>query len=125
MPFAARLFGRHIGWCAEQLPLDGHRDFTGFSLGEPKIHQVGPAGVVEHDIARFQVAMDNAQFVRVVQGLGHMQAQVGRLTGCRLLARKPIAELNPLDQVADDIDRVALVPGSSHIGNVHLRLSTI
>ena len=106
MAFATGLFGRHVGGGAQNCAFDGHRDFAGFAFGESEIHDVRFAVGVEHNVGRFQVAVDDAGFVRVVQGFGDLAAQFDGFTHGQRLSRHPIGQIDAFHKVADDVHRI-------------------
>ena len=72
---APRLLGAHVGRRAQHLAVERHRDLARFTLGQPEVHQVRPARLVEHDVRGLDVAMHDPLFVRVLQGVGHLGDQ--------------------------------------------------
>ncbi len=96
----------HVGRCAEDVAVNRDRDFTGFALGETKVHDVRLAVVVNHDVGRFHIAVDDACFVRVVQGVGNLGAHCGGVAHSDGPGSQAAGERNALHVVADDIDVV-------------------
>ena len=71
MSLAARLLGRHVGRRTEHLTVHRHGHLTYFTAGQTKIHQMRLAFGVHHHVGRFQIAMDDALLVCVMQSLGN------------------------------------------------------
>ena len=106
--FAFGLFGRHVGGRAEDLAVHRHRHFARFAAGQAEVHEVRLAVAVDHDVGRLQVAMDDALLVGMVQRVGDLGAQLGRFAAGELLAGEPVAQRDAADEVADDVDDVAI-----------------
>ena len=68
----------------------------------------GCAIAVDHDVGRLQIAVDDSLLVGMVQCVGDLGAQLGRLAAGELLASQPIAERDAADKVADDVHTVAV-----------------
>ena len=66
-----RLFRRHIGRRTQDLPFDRHRDFAHITFGQAKVHDVRLQRRIDHDIARFQIAVDNPRVMRMIERLGN------------------------------------------------------
>src|SRR5262249_41930522 len=65
-----RLLGGHVGRRAENVAGQGHRiTLVGLSFGKAEVHDVGPAFLVEQDIRRLDIAMDNAVPVSIIEGI--------------------------------------------------------
>ena len=97
VPSPAGLLGRHVGRRAEDLPLDGHRDFARLALGQAEVRDVrhGRRSIHE-DVRRLQVAMDDALRHARADGLGdRATASSSRLAAGQLLAREPVLRLAP------------------------------
>ena len=89
---AFKRFGRHVAKRAEHVA--GVRECVRAAAGHLRQAEVGdPHGPahVQQQIAGFDVAMQNALFVGVFQGLGHLQADVRHALPVRLLLRGGLA----------------------------------
>ena len=82
------------------------RDLGDFALGEAEVHEVRLAVVVEHDVRRLQVAVDDALLVRVMQGPRHFRHNSAASRKPMLLAVSQSARSTPANQIADDEDDV-------------------
>ena len=78
---AASLLGRHVGRRAEHAAVGGHRLLAGLLLGQAKVHQVRMLPRVEDDVRGLDVAMNDAVLVGVVECVGQLGGDVGRLRG--------------------------------------------
>ena len=92
------LFGTHVGRRAEKLTVDRHRGFAGVAQGQAEVHEASGAGrssprppgaprrllgTLQQDVRRLHVAVDHAPAVGVVQGVGHLGDEFGRLAEAR------------------------------------------
>ena len=66
MGLAPSLLGRHVRQGPEQFPLDGHRDLIGFPSGQAEIGQMRLLVLVDQDIRRLDIAMDDALSMRMI-----------------------------------------------------------
>jgi hypothetical protein len=79
------LLGAHVGECAEQLPDVSLTRRLGVAVGDPRqpeIQDLGLAVLVDQDIARFQIAMDDAALMGVLNGftdLNHQSQALARV----------------------------------------------
>ena len=73
---AVILLGRHVGERAHQHTGHGPRGFK--DPGNAKIHHLHRTVLVDHDVARFDVAVNNAPLMGVVEGTTSLQG-VGKL----------------------------------------------
>ncbi len=96
-PVALRLFGTHVGDRAQDLVLPG--DFgLGADVGDPEVgHQRAAAAVLQQDVLRLQVAVDDALRVRVAHGPGHVAQHPGRPgRGERARGADPVCQRLPV-----------------------------
>ena len=93
LTLSPRLFGGHISRRAEDLSLHRHRDLAGRSLGQTEIHDVWFVVRVDHDIAGFDVPVNDAGLVRVLDGAGDLGDQFRGFVLMRLMIRKPFSEV--------------------------------
>lgn len=70
-----RLFGRHIGGCAEDGGTHRQAGIILRQLGQPEIRDMRFALIVEQDIGRLQIAMENAALVGVMNSAGNLGHQ--------------------------------------------------
>ena len=64
---AVKLLARHVARRAEHLLLDGD-GFISSRSGKPEVSKEGRTGIVEKNIARFHVAVENALAMRSIEG---------------------------------------------------------
>ena len=64
-------------------------------LAQAEIHQMRPAFQVEHDVRGFQVSVNDAALVRIVQGVSHLRDQFGRLVETEAFGAGPSASVVP------------------------------
>ena len=105
---AAGLLGAHVGRRAQHLAVEGHRRLVGLALGQAEVHQVRPAVVVEHDVRRLDVAVDDAVVVGVVQGLGDLGDQLGRVAERDRPVPQPVGQGLALDELLDQVARAVV-----------------
>ncbi len=95
-PVGQRLLGRHVAGRAEDhatlrqggAPLD--------ALGQAEVGDVGLAPLVEEDVGRLEVAVQDAALVRVVHRAGHLHHQLNKPTRCIAWA---LRQTPPLDEL--------------------------
>ena len=90
--FAGGLLGTHVGRRAQDLAVHGHGDLAGVALRQAEVHEVRLALGVEHDVARLEVAVDDAGLVGVLEGVGDLRAELGRLAGRESLPGEPVGQ---------------------------------
>ena len=99
MPFAASLFGAHVGrssreaWSLANVP---------FSQGQPEIRHERLAGFVEQDVARLDVSMDQPLLVGVVQRLGHRRHQLHGFMQRQPGMLEPRGKVGAVDELGND-----------------------
>src|SRR5215510_15573598 len=62
------LLGRHVTGCAQHVQGAGESTFSFYETGKSEISQVRLTVGVDKNVTRFDVAMQNAVFMRVVNG---------------------------------------------------------
>src|SRR5438270_643940 len=86
--------GCHVGWCAGQAAgtLD-RRALTGAGqvFADPKIQNLHLAGVGEHDVFRFDIAMDNSALVSRDERLRTLNGDVQKFVQCHARSQ-PISQ---------------------------------
>jgi hypothetical protein len=103
-----RLLWRHVRGSAQQLTVDRHSCLGGFPFGQAKIHDVRFTSRIEHNIRWFQITVNDAVLVSVLQCVGNLETQLRRFTGGGSPTSKPVCQSHPLDQVADDVHAVLI-----------------
>ena len=73
---AEGLLGAHVAQRAEQVAGHGQAGL-GVELGQAEVGDPEAAAGVEQQVGRLDVAVDDAERVGVVQGLGRLDAQLG------------------------------------------------
>ena len=116
--FALGLFGRHVGRRSQDIAGHRQRGLARLALGQAEVHDVRLVAGVEHDVARLQIAVDDAVLVGVMERVGHSGTQLGRLVIGEFSAGQPVLKRQSLDQVGDDIDDVAFKPHLVHADDV-------
>ena len=69
---ARGLLGRHVGRSAQHAAGEGHALLPLDSLGQAEVGDVRVALVIQEDIGRLQVAMEDAALVGMVDGIGDL-----------------------------------------------------
>ena len=108
MGFARGLLGRHVGRRAEQLAVHGDGDFARFAAGEAEVHEVRLVVAIDDDVGRLEVAVDDAVFVGMIEGVGDSRTELGRLAVGGLLGGEPVVECRAANEIADDVNGVAV-----------------
>ena len=88
---AAGLFGRHVGDRPHGRSGLGQPGFAG-QLGQSEIEDLGQAVRGDHDIARLDVAVDDAVFVGLGQSLGDLGGDADRVGRGQRAAGDPLLE---------------------------------
>ena len=83
-------------------------DLARLPLGQAKVHDVRLALGVEHDVARLEVAMDHAALVGMVQAPRPPGHKSRPPRAAWVAGRSASPRGCTLDEVADDVDRVAV-----------------
>ena len=92
------------------IPINRHGCFVRFDFGQAKIGDVWPSTCSDQDIAWFQIAMNNAALMGVVDGLGGAHHESCRVieTG-KPFACQPQLQIIAIDEFADDIDLLRIL----------------
>ena len=98
---APRLFRRHVRRRAQHLTLRRHGDLTGLALGQAEVHQVRHVPLVQHDVGRFDIAVDDAALVGVLQGVRHGGKEGGGLGRRRPPRRQQVRQRASVNEIAD------------------------
>ena len=99
MPFATGLFGTHVsGRPGVAWPL---ADIL-LPQGQPEVGHEWLAALVEQDVPRFDVPMDQPLLVSVVQRLGHRRHQFDRFVDRKPGLLEPRGEVGAVDVLRDD-----------------------
>jgi hypothetical protein len=97
---ARGLLGRHVGRRPQDRPALRQLAVAADPPGQPEVADVGLAVVIDQDVGRLEVAVEDAALMRVVHrlgGLGHQPcrgARVGGVVGQPLLEARPADELH-------------------------------
>ena len=113
-PSPRGLLRAHVGRRAQNLAIQRHGHLARLPLGQAEIHQTGPALVVDHDVRGLDVAVDDAAPVGVLQRIGHLGNQTGRLTRGRPTARQEVRQGQAPDEVADQIGQALMLANLVH-----------
>ena len=65
------LFRTHVAWGAEKLPGEGHPRLLEHA-GQSEVQQLDPPVAAQHEIRRFDIPMDHALLVRIVERIGRV-----------------------------------------------------
>src|SRR5262249_13228747 len=108
--FAARLFGREVKRCADDVTLLGPIDAAidvGIELGDPEVEQFDERRLVtatyEEDVVGFQVAMNDPFFVRRLQRAADRHEDIDTLVGRQGIAGAASAQALAVEQLHDEI----------------------
>ncbi len=108
---APRLLGGHVGRRADHPAVEGERRLGAAALGQPEIGEIDSVVAVDQDIRRLNVAVDDAQAVRVPQGLGQRGDPFDRSTKSRAADRQLVGEVAALDQGGDQVQLAISLAG--------------
>ena len=109
---SGRLLRAHVLRRADHHPLGrqgrSRRHFGG--LGDAEISDHHPAGAVQEDVVRLHVAVDDAQPVRVGEGVGHLARDPGGVADRKAVVLfEELAERRTVDAPHDDVQHLVLV----------------
>ncbi len=128
-----RLFGAHVGGGADELLEGGKNCLVRQTLacggfGDSEINDFGHGGAVvlrHQNVGGFEVAVDDALVVGVLNGLANRNEQLQALAGGKLLLVAVVGDLDPAHQFHDKIGPPALggagIEDLGDIGVVHQR----
>jgi hypothetical protein len=104
VPFAPCLLGGHVGCCAKDFAVHGHRDFTRFAFGQAKVHQMRLTIAVNHNVRWLEVTVYDTGFVGVVQRICNLCTQFSRLARRYRPHRQAISQRYSVNEVADNVE---------------------
>src|SRR6202035_381289 len=87
------------------------------SKGDPKIGDVGLAQVVDQDVLRFDVSVDQLSRVGVMQGFGDSGDNFSRFNRRESILLKPVPQIGSLDELGDHEEQAVLCPPQVEDGN--------
>ncbi len=131
--FSARLLGRHVVRRADHRAFAGSREGVVAELGEPEVDELGndraAALAREEDVARLDVAMDDAELMRRLERLHHRHQNRQRLVAAQTplrLAIETFAQIAPVEQLLHQIERTVFriaphVEDADHVGVLDAR----
>lgn len=93
----------HVVWRAENLTGEGHIRVVSEVLGQPKIRHVRLAMAIDQNIRRLQVAVQDALFVRIVNGFGDGLDPGSSLAGRDRLLAIELTQVLALDVVHREV----------------------
>ena len=111
---AARLLGTHVGRGPREVRTGAE---VLLAQGHAEIRDDGPTGLVQQDIGRLDVAVDQALLVGVVQGLGHGSGQAHRVRQGQAALAQPRRQVGPLDERRHDVAEA--VGRATHVEDRH------
>src|SRR2546429_3710951 len=77
---------------------------------DPEVHDFHPPARQQHDVARLDVAVDDAALVRVAEAVGHLLGDIDRLDGGDRALQHPGAELDSLEKLHRHVGEVVFLP---------------
>jgi hypothetical protein len=107
---AASLLRAHISRRAQELAFHRHGDFACLPLGQAKVHQVRRTLIADDDVRRFDIAMDDALLMSILQGVRNGRDQFGSLAGGRPPSRQQVGQRHALHEGADQVRHPVRLP---------------
>ena len=92
---ARGLFRRHVGRSAQHAAGEGHALLPLDPLGQAEVGDVGVVLVIQQDIGRLQVAMEDAALVGMVNGIGDLRHDPRGLAGFSLRSPRAFSMPRP------------------------------
>ena len=121
------LLRRHVRHRADDLLGAGESQIVGClaeQLGQTEVGDFHPAALVEQDVLRFDVAVDDAFFVSELQGVADLRDDLQGLGRLELAGPQCLADVDAVHELHDEIIDVADMPEVMHaddVGMVELR----
>jgi hypothetical protein len=109
-PLSPGLLGRHVGHRAECRPALGQRDAPR-ELGQPEVHDLGPAVLGDHDVGALDVPVDDAARVGLAQSRGDLGGDVQGFGGLERAPSDPVPQGLALDVLHGDEGALVAFPG--------------
>lgn len=96
-------FRRKVGNRPEQIPRLARPQRPGHRLGDPEVRDLGYTGLVDEDVLRLDIAVDDALFVGVLQRRGDLRPVAGSFGfGHAALRLEDLTQRVPVDVLSDD-----------------------
>ena len=100
------LFGRHVVWCAHDLAFTGQAKrlrFLAQDLRQPEVGNLHPALAVHQHVLRFDVAMDDALVVGILQCVADLRHDLQCLARREPLSVLQLAQIHAINKLHDEV----------------------